>query len=95
MSNWYKGQYVFWRCAHSDIGIVQRSSDNHGWVEVKWLDRGQVTRHKKENIEPLSGVLNYWLIKDGAAYYSNCLNVSIPKSERVAVTSTTPPSEEA
>jgi hypothetical protein len=81
---WYKGQQVFFKGLNPAVGEVQRSSDNHGWVEVKWYYGSKTYRYSKSQIEPLNGVLNYWLCKD---IDYPMTNATIPKSELIAVTS--------
>ena len=78
MSQWYKGQLVCYRCLNPAVGKVTRSSDDHGWVEVKWLESKRASRYDKKDILPINGMLNYWIQKDLGIGFSNA---SIPSSD--------------
>lgn len=79
---WYKGQLVFFRCLNPAVGTVVRSSDDHEWVEVRWLDSAKAKRYSKKDIEPINGVLNYWLARDTG---SEIRNASIPREDLIGV----------
>lgn len=78
--NWYKGQLVFFRCTNPAVGEVVRSSDDHGWVEVRWHGSKKAARYNKRDIQPINGVLNYWLARDTG---NEMINATIPKHDLV------------
>ncbi len=84
LHRWYKGQLVFYRCLNPAVGEVVRSSDNYEWVEVRWLDSKKAARYPKRDIQPLNGVLNYWLQRDTNSPFNNA---TIPQGDLIAVTS--------
>lgn len=79
--NWYKGQIVFFRCSNPAIGEVTRSSDDKEWVEVKWFHSKKASRYSKKDIQPINGVLNYWLARDTG---NEMRNATIPSSDKTA-----------
>lgn len=74
---WYKDQLVFFRCPNPGVGKVKRQSDNHGWVDVEWIDGG-TGRYPKEQIIPLNGVLNYWYARETG---KEMVNATIPSGD--------------
>lgn len=82
LHRWYKGQLVFFRCLNPAVGEVVRSSDNYEWVEVRWFGSKRASRYKKTEIQPLNGVLNYWLQKDCGEPLNNA---TIPGGDLIAV----------
>ena len=81
LHRWYKGQLVFFRCLNPAVGEVVRQSDNYEWVEVRWFGSKKSARHPKRDIQPLNGVLNYWLAKDTG---KDMVNATLPKPDLVA-----------
>ena len=74
---WYKDQLVFYRCLNPGVGQVQRQSDDHGWVDIKWIDGG-TGRYPKDKIIPLNGVLNYWYARETG---QDLINATIPRGD--------------
>lgn len=82
LHRWYKGQLVFFRCLNPAVGEVVRQSDNYEWVEVRWLGSKKSSRYKKKDVQPINGVLNYWLARDTG---SDMINAAIPRNDLIGV----------
>lgn len=91
LHRWYKGQLVFFRCLNPAVGEVVRSSDNYEWIEVRWLGSKKAKRYSKKDIQPINGVLNYWLARDTG---KDMINATIPKNDLFAVFSSNQPPPE-
>ena len=80
--NWYKGQLVFFRYLNPAIGTVTRWSTKHNWVEVKWSDGHRAARWNSSYVQPLNGVLNYWLALDSGG---EMRNATVPKGDKISI----------
>ena len=62
------GSFVVFTCGNPAVGFIKRMAKNKKWADVKWIqgvNEAYTSRVMTDNLRPLNGVLNYWMVQGG------------------------------